>query len=58
MNEEQKATKPSRKERKPRGFARSSVGKPLTPDAGIFKIRGIGESKEPDGYSWRKHELA
>ena len=32
-------------------------GKVLTRDAGIFKIVGIGETKEPGGYSWRKHEL-
>ncbi len=53
--EKQKARKAPRKEKS--SFARNSVGKPLTRDAGIFKIRGIGESKEPGGWSWRKHEL-
>ncbi len=49
--------KTARKAKKPSSFARSSVGKPLTLDAGIFKIIGIGESKKPGGYSTCKHEL-
>lgn len=38
-------------------FVRSSKGKPLTRESGIFKIVGIGESKKPGGYSTCKHEL-
>lgn len=38
-------------------FVRSSKGKVLTAEAGIFKIRGIGESKRSGGYSTRKHEI-
>lgn len=45
----------------PEGVARKTVkaprGRVLTRNAGIFKIMGIGESKEPGGFSWRKHEL-
>lgn len=46
-----------RKEKKPSSHARSSVSKPLTHRAGIFKIRGIGVGKETGRFSWRKHEL-
>lgn len=31
---------------------------PLTSNAGIFKIMGIGKSKKQGGYSWRKHEIS
>lgn len=55
--QKQETEKAPRKEKKPISFARSSASKPLTRRAGIFKIRGIGESKEPGGFSWRKHEL-
>jgi len=52
----QEAEKAPRKVKK-RSFARSSVGKPLTAEAGFVKIRGIGESTRPGGYSSCKHEL-
>ncbi|TAK30115.1 MAG: hypothetical protein EPO21_19810 [Chloroflexota bacterium] len=29
----------------------------FTSNAGLFKIAGIGKSKKPGGYSWRKHEI-
>lgn len=45
------------KAKKPSTFVRSSVGKPLTPDAGILRIIGIGESEKAGGYSTCKHEL-
>lgn len=53
----QEANKVSRKRKKANSFVRSSVGKVLTPKAGIFQIIGIGESKKHGGYSTCKHEL-
>ncbi|MBI2863716.1 MAG: hypothetical protein HYX94_04050 [Chloroflexi bacterium] len=29
----------------------------FTEKAGLFKIAGIGKSKQPGGFSWRKHEI-
>ena len=29
----------------------------FTDKAGLFKIAGIGKSKKPGGFSWRKHEI-
>jgi len=29
----------------------------FTESAGLFKIAGIGKSKKPGGFSWRKHEI-
>ncbi|MDO8670383.1 MAG: hypothetical protein Q7O66_03015 [Dehalococcoidia bacterium] len=29
----------------------------FTENAGLFKIAGIGKSKQPGGFSWRKHEI-
>ena len=30
----------------------------FTEKAGLFRIAGIGSSKKPGGFSWRKHEIA
>ncbi|TAK34902.1 MAG: hypothetical protein EPO21_07975 [Chloroflexota bacterium] len=53
----QESEKAPRKTRKVSSFTRSSIGKPLTPEAGFVKIRGIGESNREGGYSSCKHEL-
>ncbi|MBI2939756.1 MAG: hypothetical protein HYY04_04895 [Chloroflexi bacterium] len=31
--------------------------RPLTPDSGIFRLVGIGDSGLEGGFSWRKHDL-
>ncbi|MBI2864201.1 MAG: hypothetical protein HYX94_06520 [Chloroflexi bacterium] len=40
-----------RREKKSGTFLRGLRGKVLTKDAGLLKLRGIGASKEPGGYS-------
>jgi len=57
MSEKEGTGEVPRKEQKSGRFLRGSRGRVLTKNAGIFKIMGIGESKEPGGWSWRKHEL-
>lgn len=44
-------------DKQPSEVVKRPKGKPLTHKAGIFKIVGIGDSKIPGGFSWRKHDL-
>lgn len=32
-------------------------GRVFTRRAGLFQLRGAAEGREPEGYSWRKHEV-